>query len=247
MGSKSSRISPRHHTVIVGLPIFCHPKRPPRQCHLPGGCGRSFASKGPTLSNASRFKLHDVLANDCCAPSCEAPASKRFASTIPLCERHLLRVYKAVNRQLRAESAINDKYRLLPAREVVGPCPACGLSGYLGLSDTNVVSCRNSGCFYSADARKFELVRRQAMFSVAGRQSVVYYAGFQGLIKIGTSANLKNRWSAIQAESLLGFEYGDRNLEIARHQQFDAYHSHGEWFDNNAVLRAHINEVCVTS
>jgi hypothetical protein len=68
---------------------------------------------------------------------------------------------------------------------------------------------------------------------------VVYYAGRDGLIKIGTSMNVQRRMQELETE-LLASEPGSRELEMARHQQFAATHSHGEWFRPSAELRQHI-------
>lgn len=200
------------------------------------------------MANASRFKLHDVLINDCCALSCDAPAAKQFGSPVPLCERHLMTVYRSVNRHLQAERANSQDYQLFSLDQITGPCPACGASGYLHRTAENIVQCKNESCRYTAEFDKFEQVRRKALFDLAGTKPVVYYVGFRDLIKIGTTTNLQTRWSCLTAaESLLGFEYGDRKHELMRHKQFSIYRVDREWFINNAQLRAHINEVAVTS
>lgn len=202
------------------------------------------------MSNASRFKLHDVLSGECCALSCDAPASKQFASPVPLCDLHLLRVYKSVNRQMKAAQAKNQEYELfsLPGYQLAGPCPACGHAGYLDKTDADGIRCRNESCRYQADAEAFENAKRKALFDLADGRSVVYYIGFRDLVKIGTTVNLRRRWKTLNmVDSLLGFEYGDRRQEAQRHKQFWHHRFRGEWFLNTAQLRAHINDVAVIS
>ena len=64
-----------------------HTKGNPRdRCERSGGCGRHLVRKVPTLSNASRFKLSDVYANECCHPDCYAPPCRDITSQVPLCE-----------------------------------------------------------------------------------------------------------------------------------------------------------------
>jgi T5orf172 domain len=76
----------------------------------------------------------------------------------------------------------------------------------------------------------------------ASSPDVVYYAERDGLIKIGTSANVQRRMQELEAE-LLASEPGDRKLEDVRHQQFAATHSHSEWFRPSSELRQHIDAI----
>lgn len=57
------------------------------------------------MAHASRFKLEDVLGNECCHPSCYAPPAPSIDSPVPLCELHTYQVFKAVNRFVGAEKA----------------------------------------------------------------------------------------------------------------------------------------------
>lgn len=202
------------------------------------------------MGNASRIKLHDVLGNECCHPTCYAPPTPHIHSPVPLCELHIYQVFKAVNRFVAVEKANTQPYTLLPveADQIAGPCPACGATGYLSRTISDDITCSNDSCRYTAHAADFEQTRRRALFNLAGRQNVVYYISFRDLIKIGTTSNLQRRWVGIgYGESLLGFELGGRDREAVRHRQFQMYHSHREWFDNCPQIRAHINDVCATA
>lgn len=178
---------------------------------------------------------------------CEAPAQDRVASQVPLCERHIFDVYKATNLLLKAENKRNEEYALLPSeqKQIAGPCPACGLCGYLAANLSDIVHCLNASCLYEAWIDEFEQLRRNLLFRAAGNQDVVYYIKFRDRVKIGTTSNLKNRCQGIAAvEILYGFERGDRTLERQRHDQFAVYRTVGEWFDDNRRIRAHVNDVC---
>ena len=76
------------------------------------------------------------------------------------------------------------------------------------------------------------------------RVDVVYYLRHGDRVKIGTTANPRQRFGAIWHEQLLAFERGDRSLEQRRHAQFAADRFAGsEWFRMSRRLRAHIASV----
>lgn len=207
--------------------------------------------KGLSLRDDRAHHRPDVqpFTDVCCHPRCFAPVSNRIASQVPLCEVHIFDVYKSVNRLLAVEQPQRDEYALLPSeqQQIPGPCPSCGIAGYLALTLTERVHCLNASCNYRAHVAQFETVRRALLFDLAADSSVVYYIKFRDCVKIGTSSNLKNRWSALTATELLyGFEYGGRKIERRRHDKFAMYRAFGEWFHDNAHIRAHINEVCAT-
>ena len=73
------------------------------------------------------------------------------------------------------------------------------------------------------------------------RVDVVYYLRFKDRVKIGTTANPRQRLGAIWHEELLAFERGDRALEGRRHEQFAADRFAGsEWFTLSPALAEHI-------
>ncbi|BDV31885.1 GIY-YIG nuclease family protein [Microbacterium terricola] len=75
------------------------------------------------------------------------------------------------------------------------------------------------------------------------RIEVVYYLRYRERIKIGTSANPKQRLAAIWHEELLAFERGGRMLERRRHVQFAELREGGEWFTAAPPLLAHVADV----
>ena len=76
------------------------------------------------------------------------------------------------------------------------------------------------------------------------RVDVVYYLRQADRVKIGTTANPRQRFAAIMHEQLLAFERGDRRLEQRRHAQFAADRFVGsEWFRMSRGLSAHIASV----
>jgi hypothetical protein len=74
------------------------------------------------------------------------------------------------------------------------------------------------------------------------RVDVVYYLRFGDRIKIGTSANPRQRFAGLRYDELLAFERGNRQLEQRRHRQFAHYRIlHTEWFEMNEALGRHID------
>lgn len=200
------------------------------------------------FSGASqRPRLVDIYANTCSHPSCEEPPHSLIASETPLCEKHIFDVYKATNLLLQVTNPKQEEYALLPSeqQQIPGPCPSCGHAGYLALTITDQVRCLNSSCYYESHVVQFEALRRRLLFQAAGKRNVVYYIKFRDCVKIGTSRNLESRYSGITAtEMLYGFEFGGHRLEKRRHDKFSVYRTHGEWFEDNQHIRAHINKVC---
>ena len=74
-------------------------------------------------------------------------------------------------------------------------------------------------------------------------RDVVYYARMDRLVKIGTTARIRERMDTIMPQGVLAVEFGDRILEGQRHNQFVQLHSHGEWFWMDPALWAHIVEI----
>ncbi|MFJ6652591.1 GIY-YIG nuclease family protein [Microbacterium sp. NPDC091313] len=73
------------------------------------------------------------------------------------------------------------------------------------------------------------------------RVDVVYYLGYADRVKIGTTANPRQRLAAIRHDELLAFERGDRTVEQRRHAQFaDARWPRTEWFRRTPELLAHV-------
>jgi hypothetical protein len=77
--------------------------------------------------------------------------------------------------------------------------------------------------------------------AVPPRVDVVYYIRFANRIKIGTSANPRQRLATLKHDELLAFERGNRQLEQRRHAQFagDRF-ARTEWFALNPDLTEHI-------
>lgn len=73
----------------------------------------------------------------------------------------------------------------------------------------------------------------------AARVEVVYYLRAGGRIKIGTSANPRQRLGSLHFDELLAFEPGGRMLEQRRHAQFAAHRvPRSEWFEVHPQLLA---------
>ncbi|MGP3534964.1 GIY-YIG nuclease family protein [Microbacterium sp. RD1] len=73
------------------------------------------------------------------------------------------------------------------------------------------------------------------------RIDVVYYLRYADRVKIGTTANPRQRLAAIRHDELLAFERGDRMLEQRRHAEFAADRwPRTEWFRLSDELADHI-------
>lgn len=138
-------------------------------------------------------------------------------SPVPLCEGHL-----AVAGDWYARgSGIVD---VLPS-----PCAACG--SRLGVRYPSGWLCA------VCEWRHGELPDRDLP---APRVDVVYYLRHGDRVKIGTTANPRQRFAAIWHEEVLAFERGDRRLERRRHEQFAAARFAGsEWFRLTPAIAAH--------
>lgn len=75
---------------------------------------------------------------------------------------------------------------------------------------------------------------------VAKAGEVVYYMRIGNRVKIGTTANLKQRLADINPEELMAVEPGSVRLERMRHREFGHLRTHGEWFRYRGMLVEHI-------
>lgn len=143
------------------------------------------------------------------------------SAPIALCERHLA----VAGEWAAAEHGIVD---VLP-----GPCRLCG--SRVGVRHPSAWLC--AVCEWPfGDIVDGELP--------PPRVDVVYYLGYADRIKIGTTANPRQRFAAIRHDDLLALERGDRTLERRRHAQFaDERFGTTEWFAVSPVLGAHVAAV----
>ncbi len=136
---------------------------------------------------------------------------------LPLCELHLTVAADWTQRS----SGVSD---LLPS-----PCRLCGSS--LGIRYPSGWVCG------VCEWRVGEAIDDELP---PPRVDVVYYLRYGERVKIGTTANPRQRLAAIWHDQLLAFEPGDRRLERRRHADFAAERLGGEWFRLSDALRDHI-------
>lgn len=151
----------------------------------------------------------------CAVPRCLEPSQQ--PELIPLCPMHL-----AVAAEVHGSGhGVAD---LLPA-----PCRSCG--SRLGVRYPSGWAC--AVCEWPhGEHPDGELA--------PPRIDIVYYLRFGDRVKIGTTANPRQRFAAIPHEQVLAFERGDRRLEQRRHQEFAAERAGtSEWFELTARLRSH--------
>ena len=76
------------------------------------------------------------------------------------------------------------------------------------------------------------------------RVDVVYYIRFDDRMKIGTTANPRQRLGRLWHDEVMAFERGDRLVERARHMQFAALRQgRSEWFTSAPALLQHVAAV----
>lgn len=136
-----------------------------------------------------------------------------------LCQRHLQLAHDWV-------AGVNGVTDLLPM-----PCLACG--SRLGVRYPSGWLCA------VCEWRVGDLPDGE---TVVPRVDVVYYLRFQDRIKIGTSANPRQRLAGIRHDELLAFERGNRLTEQRRHGQFAAHRlGSSEWFHAADEILVHID------
>ncbi|RKR75770.1 GIY-YIG nuclease family protein [Frondihabitans australicus] len=156
-----------------------------------------------------------MTSRSCAQPGCSA-ASEPDAP-VALCGAHLAAAAEWVGEA----SGVTEP---LPA-----PCVACG--SRLGVTYRSGRLC--AVCEWRfGDVADGELA--------PPRVDVVYYLRFGERIKIGTTANPRQRFAQLRFDELLAFERGDRAVEQARHRQFAAWREGGEWFTASPSLVDHV-------
>jgi hypothetical protein len=144
-----------------------------------------------------------------------------FGAPLPLCDLHLAVAADWANR----DAGVED---LLPS-----PCVLCG--SRLGVRYPSGWLC--AVCEWRAG----EIVDGELP---PPRVDVVYYLRQTDRVKIGTTANPRQRFAAIWHEEVLAFERGDRRLEQRRHAQFPSERfGTSEWFLMSRDLASHIAQV----
>ncbi|MFF2371986.1 GIY-YIG nuclease family protein [Agromyces sp. NPDC058110] len=152
--------------------------------------------------------------------ACGAPAA---TPAMALCAHHLLEAYDLV----AAEVGVTD---LAPA-----PCSACGCR----------VGVRYPSGWLCADC-EWRLGEAPDGELTPVRVEVVYYVRYRDQVKIGTSANPRQRLASIPHDEVLAFEPGGRRLEQRRHVQFaDRRFAGTEWFAKHAELDEHIEALAL--
>lgn len=161
--------------------------------------------------------MTDTVASTSCVVA-DCASSIPAGAPVPLCARHA-----AVAAEWVAETEGVDD--VLPS-----PCPVCGAR--LGVHYPSGWLCSVCEWAYgSVPDSEF----------APPRVDVVYYIRFDDRIKIGTTANPRQRLSTLWHDQLLAFERGDRAVERARHAQFAAHRfDRTEWFAAAPPLLQHV-------
>lgn len=86
-----------------------------------------------------------------------------------------------------------------------------------------------------------EKLRARVLEVNEGRK--VYYVRCGHLIKIGTTADLGQRFTTVRPNEVLALEPGGQETETRRHRQFATLRASGEYFHPGAALQSHIAEL----
>ena len=158
-----------------------------------------------------------IASSSCSIPGCTARAAR--PELLPLCDEHLALASEV-------HGGVAGAADLLPT-----PCRLCG--SRLGVRFPSAWAC--AVCEWPhGEHPDGELP--------PPRVDVVYYLRFRDRVKIGTSANPRQRFGAIRHEELLAFERGDRAVEQRRHREFaEERAGTSEWFDLSDRLAAHVD------
>lgn len=153
------------------------------------------------------------------SPACGSPVDP--ASPVPLCDGHLALAHEWSG----ARDGVMD---VLPS-----PCRACGAR--VGVRYPSGWVC--SVCeWVVGEVPDGDLA--------PPRVDVVYYIRFDERIKIGTTANPRQRLARLWHDQLLAFEPGDRVVERRRHTQFARERfDRTEWFALSPDLAGHIRRL----
>ena len=152
---------------------------------------------------------------NCCIPGCEATAAAD--APLPLCETHLA---VAADWGSRTQGVTDV---------LLSPCLACG--SRIGMHYPSGWTCA------VCEWRHGEVPDPEM---AVPRVDVVYYLRHGDRVKIGTTTNPRQRFTAIWHEEVLAFERGDRRLERHRHQQFAGDRFGGsEWFRLTPAIADH--------
>lgn len=180
---------------------------------------------GPTcrLADASGVACGRPLAAASASGSAPALVAASGGTDLALCPRHLLEAYELV----AGEAGVTD---LAPS-----PCRACGCR----------VGIRYPSGWLCADCEWRAGEAPDAELSPV-RVEVVYYVRYREQVKIGTSANPRQRLSVIPHDEVLAFEPGGRRVEQRRHAQFAEHRYAGtEWFSRHPALDDHIDALAI--
>jgi len=151
----------------------------------------------------------------CCAPGCRESVDPD--APLPLCATHLA---VSADWSSRAQGVTD----VLPS-----PCLACG--SRIGMHYP-------SGWVCAVCEWRYGEVPDDDV--PPPRVDVVYYLRYGDRVKIGTTANPRQRFAAIWHDEVLAFERGDRRLEQRRHAQFSADRFGGsEWFRLTSAIAEH--------
>lgn len=83
------------------------------------------------------IKLSALFADECCHPDCERPSAKFVECPVPLCEKHMMQVAKAVIGANRTDRAAIHQASMV--EESKNQCPRCELRMTLMTTETGVI------------------------------------------------------------------------------------------------------------
>jgi hypothetical protein len=132
-----------------------------------------------------------------------------------------------------------------PWERVRVPCPTCDyMALYRRTDGLGTVVCQWPDCGAEFDAMEPGVQDEHVPDGPPrSHHPVIYYMRMSGLVKIGTSTNIRSRFEAIGPQGILAVESGGHDVEHRRHQQFVDHHSHREWFHLAGEVVEHVAQL----
>lgn len=187
----------------------------------------------------------------CCSLGCDEP-SIIAAGPTPLCQKHLIKVYRAIGEYLRSqqgespdsESPIERWKKIWEPLPDMFECRMCHWR-LIRHRESGEVFCTNTkDCGWFSPPDEWEDWSARVIAARAEVNEVVYYVRFGDRVKIGTTKNLDKRLPFIPHDEVMATEPGGPYVEQQRHKQFKHLRAKvgrsREWFRLAPELVEHI-------
>lgn len=237
----------------------------PRDARTSGSLANLVRGRLVKSSNArNRRDQGDTEFVECLHPECRQTAHPD--GPLPLCGRHVGAIYEyardlialssttdAINEAAEHDAAMIQKLGIVLGDSIHSRTDDAVIRAGFSIAGMRMAKIAEWGIDLTPENRRAvdaraaldfeqrdEMVRKVIVDDEPATGEVVYYMRFGDRVKIGYSANLARRLTAIPNDELLATEAGTRTVEAARHRQFRELRLTGEWFQHAEPLVSHI-------